>query len=48
MATPANSPWAPAMGVNETLPIPVARWRISWSSWRQARKPWLTDTGARG
>ncbi len=48
MATPANSPWAPAIGVSDTPAMPVTALSISCSSYMQARKPWLCDSGASG
>ena len=40
MATPANSPCAPAMGESATPCMPVTSFSISCSSYMQARKPW--------
>jgi hypothetical protein len=48
MATPANSPCAPAIGVSETAFMPVTSRRISCSSHMQDRKPWPVDSGASG
>ena len=48
IATPANSPCAPAIGVSDTPAMPVTAFSISCSSYRHARKPWLRSTGARG
>jgi hypothetical protein len=39
MATPANSPCAPAMGVRLTACMPVISCSISCSSYMHARKP---------
>ena len=39
MATPANSPCAPAIGVRLTACMPVISCSISWSSYMQARNP---------
>ena len=48
MATPANSPWAPAIGAKDTAAMPVTVCRSSCSSCRQERKPWLRESGASG
>ena len=48
MATPANSPWAPAEGASETACIPVTSLSISCSSNRQASTPWPWVSGAAG
>ncbi len=48
MATPANSPWAPAMGASDTPSMPVTSLSISCSSCMQARKPWPNSTGLWG
>jgi hypothetical protein len=37
MATPANSPCAPAIGVSDTPAMPVTALRISCSSYMQVR-----------
>jgi hypothetical protein len=48
MATPANSPWAPAMGLSATPCMPVTSFSISCSSYMHARNPWPWDSGASG
>ena len=47
MATPANSPCAPAIGASETPRMPVTSLSISCSSYMQARKPWPGSRPAR-
>jgi hypothetical protein len=48
MATPANSPCAPAIGLSDTAAMPVTSFSISCSSNMHSRKPWPCDAGARG
>ncbi len=48
MATPANSPCAPAMGESATPSMPVTAFSISCSSYRHASKPWPCASGASG
>ena len=49
IATPANSPCAPAIGASDTPPfMPVTSARISCSSYMHARKPCDSDSGAYG
>ena len=48
MATPANSPWAPAMGARLTPRMPVTSARIVCSSQKHSRMPWLRTAGVSG
>ena len=48
MATPANSPCAPAIGLSATPCMPVTSFSISCSSYMQARNPWPCASGASG
>ena len=48
MATPANSPCAPAMGVSATPRMPVTALSISCNSYMQDRNPWLWRALASG
>ena len=48
MATPVNSPCAPAMGVSDTACMPVTWRSMSCSSCRHASTPWERLTGASG
>ena len=48
IATPANSPCAPAIGVSDTPFMPVTSFSISCNSYMQVRKPWPWLTGPRG
>jgi len=48
MATPANSPCAPAIGVSDTPRMPVTSFSISCSSYRHCRMPCPVDSGASG
>ena len=48
IATPANSPCAPAIGVSDTPRMPVTSFSISCSSNRICRMPCPVDSGASG
>jgi hypothetical protein len=48
MATPANSPWAPAIGLKATPSMPETAFSISCSSYRHASTPCPLHSGASG